>query len=113
MVFTNSGFFNFLTGSYIEGGNQLNTTNLQMGMEIARTVLPDSDRTDLFTRLSPDGEHYFVRGNVAGSRIGNANTREVQNIGGNEQDTAAVFSENGDYLAVASPQKVRVFSKGF
>lgn len=111
MVFTNSGFFNFLTGNYIEGGNQLDTTNLQIGMDIAHTVLPDSDRTDFFTRLSPDGEYYFVRGDVAGSRLGNVRTGEVQNLGGDEQDTAAMFSRNGDYLAVASPQKIRIFSK--
>ncbi len=114
MVFTNSGFFNYLTGNTgdsVGGGNQLSTTNLQIDFYPERTVLLDIDRTDSFTRLSPDGEYYFARGDVAGSRLGNVITGEVQNIGGNEQDTAALFSRNGDYLAVASPQRIRIFSK--
>jgi len=110
MTFTNSGFFNLLTGNPLFGANQLNTLNLQIGME-ARSMNIASDRTDAFTRLSPDGEHYFVRGDVAGSRLVNIQTGEIQNLEGEDQDTAAMFSHNGDYLAVASPRKIRMFSK--
>ena len=111
MTFTNSGFLNVLKGNSMDGWNQLETTNLQIGVGPERITLPNADRTDFFTRLSPDGEYYFVRGDVAGSRLGNVQTGEVQNLGGDEQDTAAMFSRNGDYLAVASPQKIRIFSK--
>ena len=110
MTFTNSGFFNLLTGNPLFGANQLNTLNLQIGME-AMSMNIASDRTDAFTRLSPDGEYYFVRGDVAGSRLGNVQTGEIQNLEGEDYGTATMFSHNGDYLAVASPRKIRIFSK--
>ncbi len=109
-VFTHSGFLSVLTGGPIGGWNQLDMLNPQTGMGPMSITVP-ADRTDAFTRLSPDGEYYFVRGDVAGSRLVNIQTGEIQNWEGDKQDTEAVFSRNGAYLAIANPENIRIFSK--
>lgn len=108
MTITNSGLLNIFTQSLIE--TRLDSWSFQTGGLLGRTPLPDADRTDIFTRLSPDGKHYFVRSDVAGSRLGNAQGGTAQTIDG-YVDTAAAFSVNGDLLAIANSQTVRIFSK--
>lgn len=108
MVFTNSGLLNFLRQALYE--TRLDTWSLNTGQFYGRTALPDADRTDLLTRLSPDGEYYFIRGDVAGSRLGNVQTRAVQKLD-DSIGTVAAFSGNGDYLALGNSQAVRIFSK--
>ncbi len=110
MVVTNSGLLHFLRQSLGIGETRLDIWSLNTGQSHGRIDLPDADRTDLFTRLSPDGQYYFIRGDVAGSRLGNVQTREVQKLDA-FVDTIAAFSGNGDYLALASSQAIRIFAK--
>lgn len=107
MVFTNSGLLNFLRQTLYD--TRLDTWSLNTGEFYGRIALPDADRTDLLTRLSPDGKYYFIRGDVAGSRLGNVQTREVQKL--DSLDTAATFSGDGNYLALGNSQGIRIFSK--
>ncbi len=107
MVFTNSGLLNFLRQALYE--TRLDTWSLNTGQFYGRTALPDADRTDLLTRLSPDGQYYFIRGDVAGSRLGNVQTREVQKL--DSIDTVAAFSRDGDYLALGNSEGIRIFAK--
>jgi WD40 repeat protein len=108
MVFTDSGLLNFLRQQI--QGTRLDTWNVNTGGAYGYIELPDADRTDTFTRLSPDGKYYFIRGDVAGSRLGNVQTGEVKILEG-YIDRAAVFGTQGDYLAISNDQNIRIFSK--
>jgi hypothetical protein len=108
MTFTNSGLLNFLRQQI--QGTRLSSWNVGTGDDYGYTELPGADRTDTLIRLSPDGRHYFMRGDVAGSRLGNVYTQEVKDL---EVlvDSSATFSQSGGHLAVASAQDIRIFSK--
>ena len=91
---------------------RLDTWNVRSGEHISRiTELPEIDRTDGFSRLSPDGEYYFVRSNVAGTRLINTRTQVVTPlnvfVGG-----AGIFNATGTYLAVPTNQdEIKIFSQ--
>lgn len=68
------------------------------------------DRQDRIGRLSPDAEYYFVRGDVAGTRLINIQTQAVTYLGGYVHREAA-FNATGDYLAIASLEDVQIFSQ--
>jgi WD40 repeat protein len=107
MTFTNSGLLNFLRQQI--QGTRLSSWNVGTGDDYGYTELPGADRTDMLIHLSPDGRHYFLRGDVAGTRLGNVYTKEVKDLAG--VVNAATFSENGDYLALANAQNIRIFAK--
>lgn len=113
MVFTSNDTLNVSTINgqypYLEG--QLSTWNIQTDDKPSRTAPTNWDRTDAFTQLSPDGKYYFVRGDVVGSRLINVQTGEQQGLYGEYSNTEAVFSDNGDYLAIASTGDISIFAK--
>lgn len=113
MVFVNNVLnISTLTGQDFLAIARLDTWNIaQTNRQPSRTDSTEWDRTDSFTRLSPDGEYYFVRGDVAGSRLNNIQTGERKSLGGEYADTAALFSGNGDYLAIANSQNISIFTK--
>ncbi len=113
MVFTSNDTLNIsiVNGQYPYLDGQLDTWNIQTDDRPSRTSRTAWDRTDAFTRLSPDGKYYFVRGDVVGSRLGNVQTGEQQSLDGKYSDTAVVFSGNGDYLAIASTGDISIFAK--
>jgi WD40 repeat protein len=109
MVFTANGLLKVLSQQIYD--IRLDTWNVRTGERIDRiTELPGIDRQDRIGRLSPDGEYYFVRSDVAGTRLINIQTRTVTYLGGYvEQET--VFNATGDYLAIASLEDVQIFSQ--
>ncbi|WP_121971311.1 S-layer homology domain-containing protein [Leptolyngbya sp. BC1307] len=113
MVFTNSGTLNIstLTGQTPLATARLDVWNIQTDEQPSRTDYTAWDRTDVLTRLSPDGKYYFVRGDVAGGRLNNVQTGEQQNPRTDYSDTAAAFSGDGDYLAIANEQNISIFTK--
>ena len=109
MVFTPDGSLNVLTQNFYD--IRLDTWNLDSEERIARiTELPDIDRTDGLGRLSPDGEYYFVRSDVAGTRLINTQTLSVTHLE-TYVDRLAVFNGTGDYLAVKSFDGIQIFSQ--
>lgn len=108
MVFTANNALNVFTQLLYDV--HLDTWNVQTGERTARkTDVPDIDRQENFGRLSPDGEYYFVRSDVAGTRLINLKTSEIRRL-----DTiafAADFSDGGDYLAIATDQNVLILTK--
>ncbi len=113
MVFTNSGTLNTstLTGQTPFATARLDVWNIQTDEQPSRTDYTDWDRTDVLTRLSPDGKYYFVRGDVAGSRLNNVQTGGQQNPRSGYHDTVAAFSGDGNYLAIANEQNISIFTK--
>lgn len=60
--------------------------------------------------LSRDGQYVYINGDPAGGKLANTLTFEVRYLS-DTPDKAANFSDNGDYLAIANGQTVRVFGK--
>lgn len=111
MTFTNSSLLNVVAREQYD--TYLDTWELEVSdyfNQINRTSLPYADRTDTLTRLSSDGDTYFVRGDVAGSRLVSTKTPTSQNIEG-LVDGSAVFNPQGNSLAIANAQNIRIFSK--
>lgn len=91
--------------------SQLDAWNVQTGEQPSPIKYTAWDRTDAFTRLSPDGKYYFVRGDVAGGRLNNVQTGETQSPQGGDSATAVAFSEDGSHLAIATTQSISIFTK--
>lgn len=109
MVFTVNGLLKVLAQQIYD--IRLDTWNVRTGERIDRiTELPGIDRQDRIGRLSPDGEYYFVRSDVAGTRLINIQTQTVTYLGGYVEQEA-VFNTTGDYLAIASLEDVQIFSQ--
>ncbi|MEO0490332.1 MAG: S-layer homology domain-containing protein [Cyanobacteria bacterium J06659_2] len=109
MVFTPDGALKVFAQYFYD--IRLDTWNMRSGERMARiTTLPDIDRTDGISRLSPDGEYYFVRSDVAGTRLINTQTRVVTYLNV-YVDRAAIFNATGNYLAVTSRDEVQIFSQ--
>lgn len=51
-----------------------------------------------------------MQGDVGGARLLNTQTLEV--IGIDERVSEAAFSAEGNYLAIATPERVQIFFKG-
>ncbi len=60
--------------------------------------------------LSRDGQYVYINGDPAGGKLANTSTFEVRYLS-DQPDKAANFSDNGDYLAIATDQAVQVFAK--
>lgn len=90
---------------------RLETWNLRTGERLQRlTDIPDVDRSDRLGRLSPDGQHYFVRSDWAGTRLINLETRTVRSLP--VWVRAAVFDREGNNLAIATQDDVRIYGQG-
>jgi WD40 repeat protein len=89
---------------------QLDTWNGRTGDRLERlTELPDIDRQDRLGRLSPDGQYYFVRSDVAGTRLINIAAGTVTNF--DLYVEHAQFDPVGKYLAIATQNNVQVFTR--
>ncbi|MGF1499641.1 MAG: S-layer homology domain-containing protein [Elainellaceae cyanobacterium] len=74
------------------------------------TSLPLIDRQDYVKRLSPDGRFYFVRSDVAGTRLINTETGAGVYLEAGWVENA-VFSADGKHLAIANQDNVQIFSQ--
>lgn len=112
MAFTPDGTLKFLTQKFYD--IRLDTWDVQAQERVERiTELPDIDRTD-GGYLSPDGNHYFVRGDVAGTRLIDLQTRTVIDLevyASNVMFTRTLFNRTGSHLAIANPENIQIFSK--
>ncbi|MEM8543424.1 MAG: S-layer homology domain-containing protein [Cyanobacteria bacterium P01_H01_bin.119] len=108
MVFTAADSLRVLSQQYYD--THLDTWNVSTGerSELTTTV-PFIDRQDGLVRLSPDGDHYFVRGDVAGTRLIDIPPETVTYLEG--RTTRAMFDATGNYLAIAAQDGVRIFAR--
>lgn len=107
MVFTAADSLQVLSQRYYD--THLNTWNVATGERSEpRATLPFVDRQDGLTRLSPDGEHTFVRGDVAGTRLINVPQETVTYLP--SLTTSATFDATGNYLAIADQDTVNIFA---
>lgn len=87
---------------------QLDTWDVATGERLQRrTRIPDIDRQDRFGRLSPDGQHYFVRSDVAGTRLIDLDDQTVQNLPVYAE--TAVFDQQGHRLAIATQTHILIY----
>lgn len=108
MVFTASDSLQVLSQHLYD--TRLDTWNVGTGeLSGPAIAVPFIDRQDGLTRLSPDGEHYFVRGDVAGTRLINMPQKTVTYLGG--RATSAMFDATGQYLAIATQDTVTIFAR--
>ncbi|MEN8444700.1 MAG: hypothetical protein ABG776_06770 [Cyanobacteria bacterium J06555_13] len=89
--------------------NQLITWDFSTPAALQVQTLPEVDRQDFIHVLSPDGLYHFMRGDVAGTRLLNTQTLAVTQI--DEVVREAAFSADGNYLAIATPNNVQIFSR--
>ncbi|NJL46359.1 MAG: hypothetical protein HC929_01130 [Leptolyngbyaceae cyanobacterium SM2_5_2] len=88
----------------------LDTWNMRTGDRLERiSELRGVDRQDRLGRLSPDGQFYFVRGDVAGTRLIHIATTAATNF--NVLVEQAQFDPTGNYLAIATQNDVQVFAQ--
>jgi len=107
MVFNPAGHLRILSQWLYDV--RLDTWNVTSGEQLERlTHIPDIDRQDRFGRLSPNGHYYFVRSDVAGTRLINFNTQTVQNLPVYAQ--TAVFDRRGRTLAIATQTDIRIYA---
>lgn len=113
MAFAPDGTLKFLTQQFYD--IRLDTWNVQTQERVERiTELPDIDRTDR-GYLSPDGNHYFVRSDVAGTRMINFQNQTVIDLDvypANGMFTRILFNSTGSHLAISNPENVQIFSQG-
>lgn len=108
MVFTGTDTLRSLSQNLYD--IHLDTWNVRTGDRLERiTELPGIDRQDRIGRLSPDGRYYFVRGDVAGTRIINIATTTATSL--NLLVEQAQFDPTGNYLAIATRNDVQIFSR--
>lgn len=90
--------------------DQLVTWNLSTPIvpDHVQTLL-EVDRQDFIHVLSPDGIYHFMQGDVAGARLLNTETLAIVRL--DERVSEAVFSADGNHLAIASSETVQIFSK--
>ncbi|MEM9005894.1 MAG: hypothetical protein AAGE59_20520 [Cyanobacteria bacterium P01_F01_bin.86] len=107
MVFTAADSLRVLSQRYYD--TRLDTWNVCTGgRSEPRTTVPFVDRQDGLARVSPDGEHTFVRGDVAGTRLINIPQQTVTYL--KSRTTSATFDVTGNYLAIADPDTVNIFA---
>lgn len=88
----------------------LDTWDVRSGERLARiTSLPDIDRQDRIGRLSPAGDYYFARSDVAGTRLIDLNRRTVTAF--DVVADSVVFGGNGNRLAIATPENIQLFNQ--
>ncbi|WP_346294161.1 S-layer homology domain-containing protein [Sphaerothrix gracilis] len=106
MVFTGPDILRSLSQNLYD--LHLDTWNVRTGDRLERiTELRGVDRQDRLGRLSPDGQYYFVRGDVAGTRLINIATTAATYF--NLLVEQAQFDSTGNYLAIATQDDVQVF----
>ncbi|PZO20321.1 MAG: hypothetical protein DCF25_06730 [Leptolyngbya foveolarum] len=113
IVFTDSSTLNISTliGEGYSATARLDVWNFQTDSQPSRTAATDWYPNDGSSRLSPDGKFYFVHGYIGGSRLRDIRTESYHNI---EQDSfpmSAVFSEDGNRLAIATDKSTSLFTK--
>lgn len=87
---------------------RLDTWSLAEGQRIESVrSIGDVDRTDTLGVLSPDGAYYFVRSDVAGTRLINTKTYRSTPLANIARDAA--FDARGETLAIATPTQVEIF----
>ena len=113
MAFTNSNLLSLVT--YQPNETRLDTWNVQTKEQMGRTVLPREECIDPTGVVpSPDGTAYYSSYPNVGTCFGNIRTGAFQRtLASPFTNTSAVFSGSGDYIAVASDQDIRIFSKNF
>ena len=114
MVFTDNSTLNISTliGEGYSATARLDVWNIQTDSQPSRTVATDWYPNDSFSRLSPDGKNYFVQGYIDGSRLKNNGQPELsQSLQNDDFALAAVFSEDGNRLAIATYKSTSVFTK--
>lgn len=86
------------------------TLGVMTGADLERiSNIPHLDRQDGIRRLSPDGDDYFVRGDVAGTRIINLNRGTATRL--DVYVKQVVFSGDGERLAIATQNDIQIFEK--
>lgn len=89
---------------------QLDTWNVRSGDRTEHiTDLPSIDRQDRLGRLSPDGQYYFVRSDVAGTRLIDIAAATVTDF--DLYVSRAQFDPTGQVLAIATQNEVQVFAQ--
>ncbi|MBE9079238.1 hypothetical protein IQ241_18370 [Romeria aff. gracilis LEGE 07310] len=87
---------------------RLDTWDVTTGKRLQRrTRISDIDRQDRFGRLSPDGTHYFVRSDVAGTRLINLDHQTVQTLPIYAE--TALFDRQGHRLAIATQTDIHLY----
>ncbi|MGD1855571.1 MAG: S-layer homology domain-containing protein [Leptolyngbyaceae cyanobacterium] len=90
---------------------RVSTWNLQTLEPIAQsTEFRGIDRQDNVFQFSPDGVHLFMRGDVAGGRMLNTQSRQLMDWP--IYVSNSVFSRDGCYFAASTPKDVQIFSSG-
>ncbi|MGP1387918.1 MAG: hypothetical protein ACTS2F_30555 [Thainema sp.] len=108
MVFTGPDTLRSLSQNLY--GLHLDTWNVRTGERLERiTELPGIDRQDRPGRLSPDRQYYFVRGDVAGTRLINIASTAATNF--DPLVEQAQFDPTGNYLTIATGDNIQVFSQ--
>ncbi len=109
MSFTPTGALRILENNDLYD-TRLNTFNPKTRERISQvTALAGTDRQDGIHILSPDGVYYFMRGDVAGTRLLNTQTQAVTRL--DSYVTDAVFSSDGVWLAINDRSSIRIFSR--
>ncbi|MGB3312122.1 MAG: hypothetical protein WBG32_08085 [Nodosilinea sp.] len=108
MVFTATDTLRVLSQDVYD--TQLDTWNVRTGDRLERiTDLPEINRQDRLSRLSPSGSYYFVRSDVAGTRLINIAAATVTNF--DLLVNLARFDPTGKYLAIATQGDVQIFAR--
>lgn len=108
MVFTAPDILRVLSQNLYD--IELDTWNVRAGNRVERiTNLPSIDRQDRLGRLSPNGQYYFVRSDVAGTRLIDIAAAAVTNF--DLYVEQAQFDPTGQYLAIATQNDVQVFAQ--
>lgn len=108
MVFTASDSLRVLSQDLYD--IQLDTWNVSTGDRTEQTTdLPSIDRQDRLGRLSPNGQYYFVRSDVAGTRLIDIATATVTDF--DLYVEQAQFDPTGNYLAIATQNDVQIFAQ--
>lgn len=108
LVFTPKGSLRSLSQNFYD--IRLDDWNLELGQRLQSVRdIGDVDRTDTLGLLSPDGEYYFVRSDVAGTRLINTKTYGSISLSNIVRDAA--FDGRGEVLAIATPTQTEIFRK--
>ena len=111
MAFTPSAELRVMVASSrAQGTNFRDTWNIQTGQRTRQNDSFPRNRAGVPIRLSSDGRYYYVNGDPNGGQLLRFSAI-AQKYLDEAIDKAANFSSNGNYLAVADGQNVRVFSK--
>lgn len=111
MAFTPSGELKvmFASNQFVDADFR-DTWNVQTGQRTRYNDSLPKDRAGVPVRLSSDGQYYYANGDSNGGQLLSFSSIESKYLD-NAIDKAANFSGNGDYLAIADGQNVRIFEK--